>query len=312
MLTYTIRLTGPGVTSARLPGPLVADLFEAVDRSAKGAVRLRLEGRSSAKGGTLPSWLVRASAFELVELTQEFPGVRLQALTLREALPDKFVQTDFLSEIDPEGTGLTFMAQGLNDALHGRTDSDTYDDSLLGTFEEFGAVLRHDVHSLEIRNGRADSPVVEVNPAGLRTIQHLHETIPEPRRVRLAGKLDTIRYSDRAFTLVTAEGKTVRGVLAEGGPELLKPLFGRIAVISGMAHFRPSGRLGRVDAEHITIGTEDEAALWAEVPKPLNLPLDLQGLRRPQGPRTGLNAMIGKWPGDETDEEIIAALEELS
>lgn len=312
MLTYTIRLTGPGVTSARLSGPLVKDLFEAVDRGAKGAVRLRLEGRSSAKGGALPSWLVRASAFALVELTREFPGVRLQAPTLREALPEEFVQTDLLSEIDPEGTGLALMSQGLNDALHGRPDSDTYDDSLLGTFEEFGAVLRHGVESLEIRNGRADSPVVEVNPAGLKTIQHLHETIPQPRRVRIAGKLDAIRYSDRAFTLVTAEEKKVRGVLAEGGPELLKPLFGRIAVVSGMAHFRPSGRLSRVDAEHMAIGTEEEAALWAEVPRPLDLLVDPREFRKPQGLRTGVNAIIGKWPGDETEEELIAALEELS
>ncbi len=32
----------------------------------------------------------------------------------------------------------------------------------------------------------------------------------------------------------------------------------------------------------------------------------------PQGPDSGLNAVMGKWPGDETDEEILARLEELS
>lgn len=35
-------------------------------------------------------------------------------------------------------------------------------------------------------------------------------------------------------------------------------------------------------------------------------------LDRPQGPDSGLNAVMGKWPGDETDEEILALLEELS
>jgi hypothetical protein len=35
-------------------------------------------------------------------------------------------------------------------------------------------------------------------------------------------------------------------------------------------------------------------------------------LDRPQGPGSGLNAVMGKWPGDESDEEVLALLEELS
>jgi hypothetical protein len=40
--------------------------------------------------------------------------------------------------------------------------------------------------------------------------------------------------------------------------------------------------------------------------------LDLQSLYRPQGPNSGINAIIGAWPGDETDEEIFRMLEEMS
>lgn len=40
--------------------------------------------------------------------------------------------------------------------------------------------------------------------------------------------------------------------------------------------------------------------------------LDRTALRQPQGPDSGLNAIIGRWPGDESDEEILALLEELS
>ena len=34
--------------------------------------------------------------------------------------------------------------------------------------------------------------------------------------------------------------------------------------------------------------------------------------RQPQGPDSGLNAILGQWPGDETDDEIAAELENLS
>jgi len=40
--------------------------------------------------------------------------------------------------------------------------------------------------------------------------------------------------------------------------------------------------------------------------------LDLSALDQPQTPTTGVNAIIGKWPGDESEEEILALLEEMS
>jgi hypothetical protein len=46
--------------------------------------------------------------------------------------------------------------------------------------------------------------------------------------------------------------------------------------------------------------------------RPLVGRLDLKALHVPQGPDSGINAIIGKWPGDESEEEILALLEELS
>jgi hypothetical protein len=39
---------------------------------------------------------------------------------------------------------------------------------------------------------------------------------------------------------------------------------------------------------------------------------DRVSLRVPQGPTTGLNAVMGRWPGEESDEEIERVLEQLS
>jgi len=35
-------------------------------------------------------------------------------------------------------------------------------------------------------------------------------------------------------------------------------------------------------------------------------------LRKPQGTRSGMAAIMGRWPGEETEEEIEAALEQIS
>jgi hypothetical protein len=247
-----------------------------------------------------------------VDLTHDFAGVRIAAPLLREAIPDRFAQESLFPDPFAEASGISLLAEGLSDAQDGRTDSEAYDDALLRSFESFSAVFDHEVEAIEIRNGRADSAQVKVTPSGLQVVEQLHQATPRPEKVRLAGRLDSIRYSNRAFTMVLAGGRTVRGVLAAGAAEVLAPLFGRIATVTGIAHFRPSGALARVDAEHIEVGSEHDMELWGRVPRPLSTPLDLTAFERPQGPRSGLNAIIGKWPGEESDEEFFQLLEELS
>ena len=88
-------------------------------------------------------------------------------------------------------------------------------------------------------------------------------------------------------------------------------MFGQSVVVSGMAVFRPSSRLLRIEAEAIDPAGSD-AAVWARVPAPLFRIMDTASLRQPQGPRSGVNAIIGRWPGEESDEEITGALRELS
>jgi hypothetical protein len=74
-----------------------------------------------------------------------------------------------------------------------------------------------------------------------------------------------------------------------------------------MASHKPT--LPRVENPH-----EEEEFLQAQPSLRTGIlkKFDPRVLHRPQGPDSGLNAVMGKWPGDETDEEILALLEELS
>lgn len=48
--------------------------------------------------------------------------------------------------------------------------------------------------------------------------------------------------------------------------------------------------------------------------RPLVGKLDLKALHQPQGPNSGINAIIGKWPFEEgeDEEQFIALVEEIS
>lgn len=293
-----------------MPVSVARELLGAIETGARGAVRLRLEGRSLAKG-SVPAWLREVSDFDLVSVSHNEPGIRISAPSLSNVLPDRFRQIELFAPIDPDTSALALLSDSLQDAVSGQRESDGYDEALLKSFHRgFRDVLRQGIDCIELRNGRAGAPVVEVTERALQIVEALHDSTPDPRRVRLAGWVDAIRYSDRAFTLKLESGLAVRGVLVEGAPEMLSSHFGQLALVSGLAHYRPSGTLLRVDAERISAGTDRDAAVWGGVPDAQEARVDRHQLHRPQGPRAGLAALIGTWPGDESGEEIFAALGE--
>jgi hypothetical protein len=66
-----------------------------------------------------------------------------------------------------------------------------------------------------------------------------------------------------------------------------------------------------VDAEGIA-ATTDSGSFFSAVPKPSRKRFDLREVLREQSSKGGIAAIMGKWPGDETDEEVATALAEMS
>jgi len=127
--------------------------------------------------------------------------------------------------------------------------------------------------------------------------------------VTVVGKLDAIQHSKRRFTLVLNNGQKVRCVLVEGDLAELLPLFGKRVLVHGMGVWHLSGKLDRIEVDRVRSG-EEESDFWAYLPQPRfhsELPVE-----EPSPRPWGLAAVIGKWPGDETDEEIDQALKRIS
>lgn len=269
-----------------------------------------MEGRSTARG-SLPAWLSAAADFEIVGIEAGSTLLVIEAPTLAEAAPALFLQQQLFEPIDSGDSAFGVMEQTLRAAVDGRSDSDLFDQALLSTFRRFERVLGAGFSSIELTNGRGDGRRVVVDCDSVGAVDRLIRTTPEPQRARVYGTLDTIRHSDRMFTLLMEDAKAVKGIAEGLAAEQLAKLFGQRVVVSGTAVFRPSGTLLRIEADAIE-GAGAEAAVWARVPTPLFHGVDLPALRQPQGMRSGVNAIIGRWPGGETEEEIAAALRELS
>lgn len=90
----------------------------------------------------------------------------------------------------------------------------------------------------------------------------------------------------------------------------LSQLFRMSVLIYGQAFFRPSGHLLRIDADDFRAATESDR-FFAAVPQPLGaLRTKFSNLDRERMAK-GLKSIMGKWPGDESDEQVNMALKEL-
>ena len=301
MNEYTIRLVGPDERPARLSGALIASLFETLDRSTRGAVRLRLDGRSVAKG-TPPGWLARAAFFSLDAVEKQQSILHLSAPALGESIAAGTPQYELVAETDAKKTALTLMTEGLQDALSGTDQTDTYDEPLLRTFESFKTIFHQGVMGFQLKNGGLQQPPLDIAAAALDAFEDLHPKNYEPRFVRVAGLLNTIRHSDKAFVLQLGAGTSVRGILQEGA-QALPEFFGKIVVVSGQALFRPTGSLLRIDASRIDAANEADRSLWSALPAPFETPIHRREVYQQQGPRSGVSAAFGKWPRTLSQEE---------
>lgn len=313
MLTYTVRLPGAPTLDGRLTGRPLEELLHALSHGSAGALRLRVEGRSTFRRDRLPAWVERGTDFTIRGFTEDGPGVVLAASALIDVLPERFEQKDMFSEVDPQQSALALLAESLGDAAAGRADSDAFDANLLRVFsQDFSRLFSRGIQSVDMTNGSARTRKLSLDAGSLREVAKLRDRTPRSRRVRLAGRLDEARLRKSSFVLELARGVRVRGVLTDPASTSLKQHFGELVAIEGVAQFRPSGTLLRVDVEQIGTATPVDMAAFSTEPKPMESGINARHSHRRQASTSGVNAVIGNWPGDETDEEVEALLRALS
>ncbi len=235
--------------------------------------------------------------------------VALEAPSVREAQPDIFAQGSLFQEFDPDLSSLQLFQESMGEALSGRSDSDLFDEPLLGVILASKRLLRSGVEQIELRElgGRG----VCLDSERLVGIERLIRETPPDQRVRLTGQLDTIRHSDRMFILILDDGQSIRGLAEKVDPNELATLFGQRAVVSGKAVFRPSGSVLRIEIDFLEPARAD-SDVWSQMPRPALGRMSRRPPPASQGPRSGVNRIFGRWPGEESEEEVLQALEALS
>ncbi len=301
--------------SGRLPtrhlGFLLADLPVAI----RGAVSMALRNRSKTPG-VQPNWLQRASDIRFTgHGGNGATHLQFELPSLEDAAGEVYEQQLLFGPRRPDGklTGVDLLIQVVRDIDAVQTDSDAFDPQLLHQFAKFRRFFRSSPFSGFRIAGSVPGACTEVRVTQTTTenCTRLYGRTPTPQRVRLVGSLDGLEASTQRFSLLLDSEERVSGVYPESVSDQLQQLWRKRVLVLGTCVFRASGNLLRVEAESIEDGS-NASSLFSTPPVAGSVRLDSNRLRKPQGARSGMAAIMGRWPGDETDEEIEQALEHIS
>lgn len=310
---HSVILESEQPFGAKVPPRICGIFLEQLDRQVRNSISMAFRGASHARGRP-PRWLERMSDIRFVDIEgHDTTVLHFEAPTFGEAAPELYEQHELWPTRPGSGlTGFEVFADVVRDIAARNRESDRFDPALLQSFRRFGRVFDGAFREARIEDRHADEPEFAVLAAStVENARRLGAEAPPGRRSRVVGVLDMIRDSTQSFAIRIDSGEEVRGVLVDGDLNAVAPLFNKRVAVEGIAVFRPSGGFLRLDADAI-VEPEGVSELFSRIPTPLSRTIRKQDLRRPQTPSTGVNAFFGRWPGEESEEEILAALDELS
>ncbi len=225
------------------------------------------------------------------------------------------------SPLDPNYTALDLVALAIQEVGDPDAKGSYFDVGVLGRLLEFEKVIDPSSVSYELRSrGKGLRAVIDTSLMG-QTRRHLRWAPPSGTNI-VTGHLEEISQGG-CFRLRLGNGDSIRGQINQAvvGLETLRELWGNPTTIHGMTHFRAAGRPRFMEVHRMEPRT-DRDAIFDQTPMPSRsrrppYPGHLRGRVRlpPEVLKKASNFkredLWGRWPGDETVEELLAMLDSM-
>lgn len=313
---HKIVLSNDRSYGKRIPAEPLGEFLAGIPELARGAVRMALQGTSSVRGKR-PDWLYRAADIRLVEVAgADDTELYFEVPRLGEAAEDVYAQTEMF-DTRPSGdcTAFDLLAGTVKDIHADNPDSMRFDAGLLSSVAHLDKTLdpRYFQYATIFGHGDDKSAIARLDDHLAAEAKKLYRMTPEARQVRVSGELDMIRASTQTFSLKLDSGETVWGTYQTEDFTVMGAMFRQRVTVLGKASFRPSGHVLRIDADEVLPANEADS-FFSRLPVALRKRSAGKLVISPTAykGKGGIKAIFGKWPGDETDEEIEEILREIS
>jgi hypothetical protein len=313
LLERTFELRGPEGLGARPRPELIGPVLGRVHDTLLDSVRMGFLHSSHARG-RIPLCLQRAADVRFIGHgagQNDSTILRFEVPEFGSVAEELFEQGQLWSSgPKPEQTAFDLLTASLRDVRKMAKNSERFDHALLRRFAGYRHLLRRGLSSIALPDAN-DSEVESIDETLSAAAESLFRETPPARRVRLCGRLDLLGVSKRVLGLYLEDGAAVTAVWTIEGFVDLATFLDKQVVIEGLAEFRPSGTLLRVDADAIRDAGAGDAS-FSTLPLPevrRNYQKAALTVRPGQKPYTSIFGLI---PGEESDEEFAAAVAELS
>jgi hypothetical protein len=307
-MNYDIKIRGAKEDNGYLEFDRLNLITQSTKEIATKALMLRLRGFSDIK----PDSKLKAALFLRLE---SLSGNKLEGTsmlidcdhfeeTIKKLQLDFFRPTQEILKLTP----MALVIQSFRSALLENEDKDYLDKPLLKSLLKFKKNFASENEVFFFSN-RNSIPEIEVTREDFKKIEVLEESIPEPRKIIINGQLDEMKVSKNRLGLLTKEG--VVNIFANDNSIIhgIVNYMGKEVTISGIANYRPGGQLSYIEIEqYFEPGKSDD--FFSRKPKAMTVEQQVLFQLKQGKKKNPLSDLIGKWPGDESFDDLLKMLDE--
>lgn len=307
-VSYKLKLLGLKAPKGTISAIMLVQVLNALLESCERALRLAVEG-VSVKKGKRPTWIEKSLEFNVAGIGEGSTVVELDAPILGKTASQQIEQQNFWDTLPKqEDTALTVLFKAVSDALSQESKGDFFDRGVLDALRSFEIILGSHVR-MELDCQTRPVERIKMAKAELDQIKTLEAKIPLPQVTIVAGLCNLIEHTHSRFELVLEDGRKIQGALDSAliPPEKMRELWAKKVTLKGTAHFTPAGKIRYIEAQAIK-EFEPAEKLFESTPFHQTSFEFLSDLKRKAPKKEFLREIWGKWPGDESIEELLDLL----
>jgi hypothetical protein len=308
-MNYDIKITGEVQNHGQIEFDRLSLLAKSTKEIAEKALMLKVFGFSDIE---LSSQFKRASEIRLEKLVSDEDNGTTMLIdcnyfsdSVKTFQIDAF-RPDLWTDLQ-QLTPMALVIKSFRSALIENEEKDNLDKSLLKSLIKFKRNFSGKNQVFHLSN-RQTVPEIAITIEDFRKIELLEENIPEPSKVTVLGTFDELKYSKQKVVLVTADGVINATVPDEALFLQMLEYVGKELTITGMAHYKPNGKLSFIAINNYSEpGKADK--YFAKIPQALTVQQQIDFQLKERKSLNPFASLIGKWPGEESWEEVINELD---
>ncbi|MCK4766215.1 MAG: hypothetical protein KAW12_28730 [Candidatus Aminicenantes bacterium] len=306
---YKINILGLKTRQGAISISALKEIADAILKSSDRTLRLFVEGKST-KRGKSPSWLKKTLDFTITGIKTGSTVLELEAPLLGETLPEPHLPPKLWENfIKPDDTAISLLSKSFSDAAAENMESDYFDVGVLNALLSFNSITTKYAEEVRISSKTKTKDNFKINGEVIQKIKKIKIETPKPNTIAISGFFNLIEHSSRKFQLKLGDSGNLEGTMDPlfADFENMRNLWGKKVTIKGKAHYKPSGKLRSIEAQLIKPFEPGDEVLQ-------HIPANRDGFKfteeflKEKNSNRALKKTWGKWPGDESIEELLAAL----